>query len=94
MKLSEEDRELLVELARLMMPIREICIIMGFEYEQFQLYLKQKDSEVYKIYYSNYLKSKTELHKSILDHAKNGSHPAQTLAQKFIDGLNMEQSDV
>jgi hypothetical protein len=94
MKLNKEQEKNLGEFAKLMMPIREICIIMGFDLEDFQLALKNPRSEAYRIYYSNYLKSKAELHKSVLEHAKNGSHPAQTLAQKFIEGLNMEMSDV
>ena len=91
--LNDDQLAELNELASLMMTIKEIAIILDIDELSFRKSLRINNSEEYKAYWSGYLKSKAELRKSILQHAKSGSSPAQTLSEKFITEINLDQDE-
>ena len=67
-------------------------IILNIDETLLRRSLRNANSQEYKAYWSGYLKSKAELRKSILQNAKSGSSPAQTLSEKFITEINLDQA--
>jgi len=86
MKLSEEELLEVKELAGLFFDIREIAFVLERDPDDF---LKEYESEgeLFKAYQGAMLKSEAEVRKSIIDFAKAGSSPAQTMAKQYIEAV-------
>jgi len=91
---KEEILSEITKLAQLAMSPREIEIILDINQGSIYLNLRTNNGHEYA---KAYLKGKyileAELNKSILNLAKQGSGPAQTMAKKLIEQQNAKEVD-
>lgn len=78
------------EYAALLFSPQKIARIMGFDEKTFAADLADESTEVSKCYDKGRLMTEAELRTSILRLAKQGSSPAQTLAIKLRDELQLD----
>jgi hypothetical protein len=78
------------EYAALLFSPQKIARIMGFDEKAFAADLADESTEVSKSYDKGRLITEAELRTSILRLAKQGSSPAQTLAIKLRDELQLD----
>ncbi len=90
MQVTEEELKTLEELGGALMSPKEIAIVMEWDLSDFRANLTDPSSLVYKSYYKGYFTSKAAINKSIVEHASNGSSPAQTEALKLIKNIEIE----
>lgn len=81
-------------LAGLFMKPSDIAIILGIPEAEFRDALSDKKSMCFNRYQKGKLLSEAELRKSVITMAKQGSSPAQSLASKLIDEMNMDEIDL
>ena len=87
MNLTKEQSESVEEMAYLLIPTDLIAINLGIDYIAFMSELRDLNSPVCKSYYKGILRQKMELHSSIVQASKNGSHPAQEQIIKMLEGI-------
>ncbi len=73
--------------AERMMTIAEICTILDLDKKEFRKQFQDKNNQLCRAFNRGRLKAKAEIHHSIITCAKQGSHPAHTMAQKIIDKI-------
>lgn len=79
--------------AGLFMKPSDIAIILNIPESDFKSAINDSSTECFKRYHKGKLLSESELRKSVLTMAKQGSSPAQSLASKLIDEMNMDELD-
>lgn len=87
------DENLLKEIENfgtLLLSTDEIGIICDLEHIQIKAMKTDKKSPYYIAYKKGVLQTKATIRRSVLEHARNGSSPAQQLAEKYLNELNME----
>lgn len=67
----------------------DAALIMGIDTDEFKIELEDQGSELSRAYKKGFLLSKIEINKSIVLHAKAGSSPAQSLAARFINEIEL-----
>ena len=85
MNLSDKQLDMLMELSAALMPLEEIADVLEVNFEMLSLEYKNRDSIVYKKIRAGFLQTKTSIHKSIIECAKNGSSPAHNLSKEMIE---------
>jgi hypothetical protein len=85
MELSEEQLEAIERLAATAYPPKEVAFMLGVKPSEFCAQVKDEDSAASIAYYKGLLSSEHGVRESILSLARNGSSPAQTMANKLFD---------
>lgn len=91
MKLSKDQLSELENLAACFFTPGEIAIVLDVPLTGLEDELLDEDSPAYKAYQRGKLRSKLELHKTILTQAKQGSGPAQSLAMRLLNDLEANE---
>ncbi|MGB4775703.1 MAG: hypothetical protein WBP45_11050 [Daejeonella sp.] len=94
MKLNDDQLTEIERLSGLFMKPGDISTIIGISKSEFGEMLKEQGSPAYQAYYRGKLLSEAEVRKSIITMAKQGSSPAQTLANKLLEDMNIDELDV
>lgn len=84
----ELSNEVLLEIERLAAAAytpREVAFILGIKPWQFSALIRDEDSEASIAYFKGLYSSELSVRESILVLARNGSSPAQTMANKLFD---------
>ena len=92
MFLTVEQLEQTEQLASLLLAPGEIAIVLAVDTDEFLDELLYESSDTYKAYQRGKLRTKAELHKTILTQAKQGSGPAQTMAARIL--LDLESREL
>jgi hypothetical protein len=82
--LTSDQEQKIRELAALFFSPKEIAIIMQLPVEAFCKACKKENSPAYKAFLAGRLQEEALVRKSIVDFAKKGSTPAQTMALDLI----------
>lgn len=92
MFLTVEQLEQTEQLASLLMSPDEITIILAVDKDEFLDELLYESTDAYKAHQRGKLRTKAELHKTILTQAKQGSGPAQSMAARIL--LDLESREL
>lgn len=87
MEMTDEQLEELESMGELLVTPEDAAVTMGLDCDLLVLELKKPESPLYTAYHSGRIKTELELRKSIIDLAKAGSSPAQTMAVGFLNSL-------
>lgn len=85
MELSEKDLEAIERLAAAAYTPREVAFIMGWKPKQFSALVKDEDTDASVAYFKGLYSSELKVRESVMELARNGSSPAQTMANKLFD---------
>ncbi len=96
LEFTEEELIQIKTAANLLFPPSEIAIMLGIAEEHSSQFIKMCNNqtiggEVYKNYQSGKFEQELVVRKSILLSAKNGSPPAQSMAEKMLLNLKMNE---
>lgn len=75
-ELTEADLKDLEYYSGLFLPVEKICLIMGFELEDFLTALSDPEHSISRTFYKGSLLSEVALREKVLKLAKQGSSPA------------------
>jgi hypothetical protein len=93
MKLTTDQINEVEQMAALLFSPKEVLIIIGV-FDQSRIVSQLTDKDFSLAYQKGKLKSEAEILKSIIELAKNGSAPAQMLADKIITQSKLNDIDV
>ena len=85
MELNSEDLEAIERIAACAYSPREVAFALGLKLSEFIEIVKDEGSNASIAYYKGFYSSELAIRESILLLARNGSSPAQTMANKLFD---------
>jgi len=88
--LTEDQLRELEELGKLFFAIGQCAIILQIDGKKLKEKIDDAESAEHHRYWKGYLQSEAEVRKSIIDVAKRGSAPAQSLVTKIIDNSKVD----
>lgn len=95
MELSEEQLNLIEDMAKALLPPCDIAILIDIPQDQENLFIQQckehKETQIYRAYQRGRLSTKLALRKTIVKLAIAGSPAAEPLANKFISEQNNDK---
>ena len=89
--MTEAQLDEVEKFAGLFMKPSDIAIILNIPLADLRAALADSSTNCFQRYHKGKLLSEAELRKSVLTMAKQGSSPAQSLASKLIDEMNMDE---
>ncbi len=91
--MTDEQLNEIERLAGLFIKPADIALIVGLTAKDLEGMINFPQTDEFKAYYKGKLISMAELRKSVITLAKQGSSPAQSLAAKMLDDMNMDELD-
>jgi len=90
MNLKEEQYKEIESMASMFFSAEEIAINIEVDPDEFVELILTKQGEEYKAYFKGWLTTETQLRKSILQSALNGSSPAQQMMKEYKNKVSNE----
>lgn len=84
MLLTKEQSKTVAQMADNLIHPRLIAIYLDIDDEVMRMELKDRDSELHKVYYQHFIQAKINLNSSIIKSSNNGSNPAQEAVRRLL----------
>lgn len=91
MKLTDQQLQELEQWGGCFFSLEEIALIMGLDLAALEAAYHDRHSAVHRAIMRGRLVSEGKLRQSVIDLAQSGSNPAQQLAMKMIEHLNLHE---
>ncbi len=89
--MTEEQLSIIDDMAAHFMTPKEIAIVLGVNYDEFQLILSDPSSEEYCHYHKSKITSILEIRRKVVKMAKSGSPQAEMLVAGFMNEQKIKE---